>query len=114
MVRLRSVDVISCAKIYGILHMALGILFGLFFVCIGLVGFAANPGAQKLGMVGILVIAALSPFVYGALGFLVGALMALFYNWIASAVGGIKMELEAMPAPHIAPPSQPPMPDLLV
>ena len=32
MVRLRSVGVLSCAKIYGIIHMALGILFGVFFV----------------------------------------------------------------------------------
>ena len=47
MVQLRSVDVLSCAKIYGILHVAIGIVFALFFVFIGLIGFAASPGATK-------------------------------------------------------------------
>ena len=59
MVRLRSVDVLSCAKIYGILHMALGVLVALLLVLVGLVGFAAAPGQQKFGMIGILVFAAL-------------------------------------------------------
>ncbi len=108
MVRLRSVDVMSCAKIYAILHMAIGILVGLFLVLIGLVGFAAAPGHPKFGMVGMLVVAALSPFVYGIFGFVFGAIGALLYNWIASAVGGIQMELEAVPTPYIAPPQPPP------
>ena len=108
MVRLRSVGVLSCAKIYGIIHMTLGILFGVFFVVIGIVGLAAAPGQQKLGMIGILIIAALSPFIYGALGFVIGAMVALLYNWIASAVGGIEMELQAVPIAYVAPP--PPAP----
>ncbi len=110
MVRLRSVDVMSCAKVYAILHMAIGILFGLFLVLIGLVGLAAAPGHQKLGMVGMIVVAALSPFLYGILGFILGAIGALLYNWIASAVGGIQMELEAVPAPHISAPQPAPAP----
>jgi hypothetical protein len=108
MVRLRSVGVISVAKIYGVIHMALGILFAIFFVLIGLIGLAAAPGQQKLGMIGILIVAALSPFIYGALGFVIGAVGALLYNWIASALGGIEMELEAVPAPYIAPSEQTP------
>jgi hypothetical protein len=108
MVRLRSVGVLSCAKIYGILHVAIGILFGLFFVLIGMVGLAASPAQPKLGMIGILVIAALSPFIYGALGFVVGALGALLYNWIASSIGGIEMELEAVPLAHVPAMPQPP------
>lgn len=109
MVRLRSLDVISCAKVYGIIHMAIGILIGLMVVVIAMIGVAAAPGQQKLGMVGVLVIAALSPFLYGALGFVIGALSALLYNWIASAVGGIQMELEAVPSPYVAPLAQPPI-----
>ena len=103
MVRLRSVDVISCAKIYGILHMAIGVLIGLLFVLIGLIGFAAAPGQQKFGMIGMLIFAALSPFLYGALGFVFGAIAALLYNWVASAIGGIQMELEAVPETYVAP-----------
>ena len=108
MVRLRSVGVLSCAKIYGIIHMALGILFGVFFVLIGIAGLAVAPGQQKFGMIGFLIIAALSPFIYGALGFVIGAVGALLYNWIASAVGGIEMELQAVPLAYVPAPPQPP------
>jgi hypothetical protein len=114
MVRLRSVDVVSCAKIYGILHMAIGVVVGLLFVLIGLVGFAAAPGQQKFGMIGVLIFAALSPFLYGLFGFIVGAVMALLYNWVASAIGGIKVELEAVPVLYVVPPSQPPAPHAAV
>ncbi len=107
MFRLRSVGVLSCAKIYGIVHVALGILFGLFFVLIGLVGLAAAPGQQKLGLLGILIIAALSPFIYGALGFVIGAVGALLYNWIASAIGGLEMELDAVHVTTMVAPSPP-------
>ena len=108
MVRLRSVDVLSCARIYGIIHIAVGVLIALVLVLVGLVGFAAAPGQQKFGMIGVLIFAALSPFLYGAMGFVLGALMALFYNWIASAVGGIKMELQAVPESRLAPASPAP------
>jgi len=100
MVRLRSVDVMSCAKIYGVLHMAIGVLIGLLFVLIGLIGLAAAPGQQKFGVIGMLVFAALSPFLYGAFGFVIGAVGALLYNWVASAIGGIQMELETVPPPY--------------
>jgi hypothetical protein len=108
MVRLRSVDVLSLARIYGILHMAIGVVVALFLVLIGLVGFAATPGQQKFGMIGVLVFAALSPFLYGLFGFIIGALMALLYNWVAGSVGGIKMELEAVAEPQVVPPSPAP------
>ena len=48
MVRLRSVDVVSCAKTYGILHVAFGVLVALVLVLIGLVGFAAAPANRSL------------------------------------------------------------------
>ena len=85
-------------------------MFGLFFVLIGLVGLATAPGQQKLGIVGILIIAGLSPFIYGALGFVIGAVGALFYNWIASAIGGLEMELDAIHAPNMAAAPSPPEP----
>src|ERR1039457_7216995 len=114
MVRLRSVGVLSCAKIYGIIHMALGILFGVFFVLIGIAGLAVAPGQQKFGMIGFLIIAALSPFIYGALGFVIGAVGALLYNWIASAIGGLEMELDAVHVPSMAPTPSPAEPNAAV
>jgi hypothetical protein len=55
--------VFSCAEIYGIFHVALGILIAIFLVQIALRGLAAAPGQHKLGMVAFLVIAALSRFI---------------------------------------------------
>ena len=66
----------SCAKVYGILHVALGILFAIFFALIGVVSLAAAPGQQKFGVVTFLVFAALCPFIYGAIGFVAGAIGA--------------------------------------
>jgi hypothetical protein len=107
MVRLRSVGVLSCAKIYGILNAALGILMALFFVVVGLFGLATAHGEQKFGMAAFLVIAALSPFMYGAFGFVAGAIGALLYNWVASAIGGVEMELETLPDPYLPPAKSP-------
>src|SRR5215831_10951351 len=108
MVRLRSIDVVSCAKVNGVIHMAIGVLFGLFFMLIGMFGIAAAPEQQKLGMIGVLIFAALAPFVYGAIGFVIGAIGAMLYNWIAAGVGGIRLELEAVPVSYTAPATLPP------
>jgi hypothetical protein len=110
MVRIRSVGVISCAKIYAILHMAIGVVVALVLVLVGVVGLAAAPGQQKFGMIGVIIIAGLSPFLYGAIGFVMGAIGALLYNWIASAVGGLQMELDTVPMQNPVPP-QPPQPN---
>ena len=84
MVRLRSVGVVSCAKISAILHGAMGVLVALSVVIAGLAGLAATPTPQKLGIIGILIVAAIMPFFYALLGFLFGAVSALLYNWSAS------------------------------
>ena len=102
MVRLRSVGVMSFAKIYGIVNMAIGLLVSIFLVLFGVVGLAVVPGQQKFGMVTFLVLAVLAPFFYGAIGFVSGAIGALLYNWVASAIGGLEMELEAVPAAPVA------------
>jgi hypothetical protein len=101
MVRLRSVGVLSCAKVFAILHAAIGVLVALLVVLVGVVGLAAAPAQQKLGMVGLLIMAAMMPFLYAGLGFLFGGLWALIYNWSASAIGGIEMELEAVPVAFV-------------
>ena len=85
--------------------MALGILIAISRVLIGLAGLIAARGQQKLGTFAFLVIAALSPFIYGVNGFVAGAVGALLYNWIASVIGRIEMELETRATVQLAPPS---------
>lgn len=101
MVRLRSIAVMSSAKICAVVHAAIGILVGVIFLLVGIVGAAFAPAQQKLGMLGIVVMAVLMPVFYGVLGFVMGALWAFVYNFAASAIGGLELEFEtiAVPAP---------------
>ena len=48
MVRLRSVDVLSCARIYGIIHIAIGVLIALVLVLRRTGGFCSRPGSTKV------------------------------------------------------------------
>jgi len=107
MFRLQSIGVFSCAKIFAVVHAAFGVLIGLIFLLIGVIGTAIAPGEQKFGMIGIIVVAVLMPFVYGILGFIMGAVWAFVYNLAAETLGGLELELEAVAVPALSPPPQP-------
>ncbi len=99
MYSLRSVDVMSCAKITGALYFCIGLVLLPFLLLAGLAGLAAGQHEAALSGIGMLIMAVLAPLLYGAMGFLVGALMAWLYNVISRRVGGIRLELQAeMPA----------------
>ena len=104
MIRLRSVGVLSCARIFAVIHAALGVLFGIFFLFIGVIGLAAAPGQQKLGVAAFVLISVFMPVIYAAIGFVFGALWALLYNLAAQKIGGLELEFESLPAiTYIAP-----------
>jgi hypothetical protein len=107
MVRLRSVGVFSCAKIFAVVQGAIGVLIGFIFLVIGVIGAAIVPGQQKLGMVGIIIIAVLMPVFYAVLGFVMGAIWAFVYNLAADSIGGLELELETVTAPAFPAPPQP-------
>jgi len=44
------------------------------------------------------------PLMYGALGFIMGAIGALVYNALSSVVGGIKFDLVGVQSEYSAPP----------
>ncbi len=45
----------------------------------------------------MLVLGILAPVLYGAMGFVLGAIGAWVYNLIATRLGGIEIQLEAAP-----------------
>lgn len=56
------------------------------------VGTGSNDAAAAVGGgVGMIVIAVILPFLYGALGFIAGVIMAAIYNLIAKLTGGLEM-----------------------
>jgi len=100
----KSVGVMSVAKIMGLVYGCLGLIFIPFFLIAGLAGTFANHDKSfpLAGVVG-LVIAILMPLIYGGMGFVFGAIGALIYNAVAKWVGGLELEIEPRPSGPVAP-----------
>jgi hypothetical protein len=99
----KSVGVMSVAKIMGLLYACLGLLVIPFVLLGALLGaFAGQNSSSFAGIVGV-GLAILAPFLYGALGFIFGALGALLYNLIARWVGGFELEMTVQPEGPVAP-----------
>jgi hypothetical protein len=102
----KSVGVMSVAKVMGVLYAALGLLFVPFFLLAGLIGSVAGQKSPMSGIAGLgfgVGMAIFMPFLYGALGFVFGALGAFLYNVVAKRAGGFELELAQMPAGPYAP-----------
>ena len=100
---IKSVGVLSVAKIMGLMYGCMGLIFAPFFLLFGLIGSLA--GEEKTPFAGIfgVVLAILMPILYGVLGFIAGAIGALLYNLFAKLVGGFELEVEFRPAAPVAP-----------
>jgi hypothetical protein len=51
------------------------------------------------------VMAIIMPVFYAVFGFIAGALWAWVYNLAAQSIGGLELQLDAVPMPAYAPPS---------
>ena len=96
--RLKSVGVLSVAKIMGAMYALLGLLFLPVFLIAGAAGMMSGGGDRGAGMiagVGMIGLAIMMPILYGAMGFVGGAISALLYDLLAGRLGGIEMNLQA-------------------
>lgn len=101
MVEVRRVGIWSMALMSGLLYAALGLLVGLLFACVSVLGFSALA-ANVEDLVGLgggsiiisVLYAVCLPILYGVIGFIFGAIMAILYNIIAGIAGGIQVELK--------------------
>jgi hypothetical protein len=99
----KSVGVLSVAKIMGLIYACMGLLVAPVFLGFGMLGSLLGQDKNPFaGMVGV-TLALLVPVLYGAMGFVVGAIGALLYNLFAKLVGGFELELEARPPGAMAP-----------
>ncbi|MGO9401837.1 MAG: hypothetical protein ACLPVW_00040 [Terriglobales bacterium] len=95
MYSLRSVGVMSCAKIMGMIYGCLGLIVVPFFLMGGFSNLLlGSQSSQPLAGIAMWFLALLVPVVYGLMGFVMGAFSAWVYNLIARWIGGIKLELE--------------------
>ncbi len=90
---LASVDVMSVAKMAGAMHVALGLLLAPVFLMLGMIGSLAGPHPNPFGAIGGLALVVIAPILYGAMAFVIGAIMALLYNLMAKWMGGIQFEV---------------------
>jgi protein-S-isoprenylcysteine O-methyltransferase Ste14 len=102
----KSVGVMSVAKIMGMIHGCIALIFVPFFLIIGVLGsvFGSMAGQSNNPFAGIfgVILAIFMPVIYAVFGFVAGAIGALLYNLFAKWVGGFELELQVKPA-NIAP-----------
>jgi|SRR5580704_1691433 hypothetical protein len=92
---IKSVGVLSVAKIMGLIYGCLGLIAIPFFLLIGLAGsLAGKQQSPFAGMIG-LVLALLAPILYGVMGFIMGAIGAALYNLFAKWIGGIEVQVQS-------------------
>lgn len=98
---IRSVNVLSAAKVSGALYGAMGLAFGAIFSLVSIPGIVfgsmAAENAPISGFFGIVIgVGAIVflPIIYGGMGFVMGAFSAWIYNWIASNFGGLEVQIE--------------------
>lgn len=91
----------SCAKVYGLICVFIGLLAGIFvaaafWVTSSMFGPAAGSQMPVRGMSYFFGGGAIIsfPIFYGILGFIMGYLSAVIYNLIANMIGGIELEFE--------------------
>ncbi|MEP2775093.1 MAG: hypothetical protein ABJQ29_08490 [Luteolibacter sp.] len=94
--RILSVSVVQAGIVLGGLYALISVIISVFLVIFGLIALAAGSGsgdaaAAMGGVVGIMVIAVIIPFIYGAMGFVGGVVVAAIYNLIAKMTGGIEV-----------------------
>jgi len=110
MTKIKSVRVLSAAKVNGVLYGIVGLLIAP-FVLLG--PGLAIAGGERRGFSGAVIFAVFLPLIYAGIGFFSGALLAFIYNAISHAIGGIEVELLIPSAPVTAPPDgMPPIPDV--
>jgi hypothetical protein len=90
----KSVGVLSVAKIMGLIYGCMGLIFAPFVLLIGAMGSALGQHNSPLAGIFGIGFAVLMPLIYGAMGFVGGAIGALIYNLFAKWVGGIELEIE--------------------
>jgi hypothetical protein len=91
MQEIKSIDMMSWAKIHALFGIVFGLIYGIMFAFMG-AAIGLSRGLPVIGAFGILSIV-IFPIIFAICGFITGAIMAFLYNIFAGKVGGIQVEL---------------------
>src|SRR6187549_2250017 len=96
---LKSIGVLSAAKIVGVMYAVMGLIMGLIFAAMfSMIPAMAPTGTDQIpswiapmfGLGSIVIM----PIMYGIMGFIGGAIGTVIYNLLAGAIGGLELHLE--------------------
>lgn len=92
--RIRRMGPMQMAKTLGALYLLLGLIIGVPIMFFMSTVAKTQPGLPSYwGGMGVATIVVI-PVVYGACGFIGGAIMAALYNVVAGLTGGVEIDLE--------------------
>ena len=92
----KRVGVWSLAKMASLIYAIMGFIAGVIIAFVSLLG-ALGAAAHEVPFLGaVFGVGAIFilPIFYGLVGIIIGGLVGLVYNALASVVGGIELELE--------------------
>lgn len=91
MQEIKSIDIMSWAKIHALFGIVFGLFYGIMFAVMGAAVGASRgmPGVEAFGVLSIVIF----PIIFAICGFIGGAIMALLYNLFAGKLGGVQVEL---------------------
>ena len=93
--QIKRISVLQSSKVAAILYPMTGLIHAGFGAVLIIIGFVVDmPTKDQLGLLILGFILLSVPVFLIFIGFIFTALFSLFYNWIASIVGGFEFELE--------------------
>jgi hypothetical protein len=91
MQEIRSIDMMSLAKMKAFFGIIFGLVYGIMIAFVfGAAGL--SKGATGLEVFGVLAIV-IFPIVFAIMAFIMGAIVAVIYNFLAGKFGGVEVEL---------------------
>jgi hypothetical protein len=92
--RLKHIGPLQLGKMAAGLYGAMGLLLAPVFLIMS--ALSANLPADQRGMIALMGVSfsLAAPFLYAAIGFIIGVFGAAIYNLVAKWIGGIEVEVE--------------------
>jgi len=88
---IKSIEIISWAKIHALFGIVFGLIYGIMAAIMGAAIGAkyGMPGVTTFGLLSIIIF----PIIFAIMAFIGGAILAFLYNIFAGSIGGIEVEL---------------------